>query len=126
ADESIFLREHLRGCRKYLRTQCLGRLCRREYREMIGETVTEARRLMSIAQTGAEGWRFDLAEAPERFAATYGAAERTLAAWRRLEGLEGCLEAAPDAGKAAAYEALWLFDGFLSLLGSEVLEAPPS
>lgn len=124
ADLSIFLREHLRGCRKYFRTHCLSRLCQREYREVVGETITEARRLMSIAQIGAGGWRFDLAETPERFAAVYGMAEQTLTAWKRLEGLERCLETAPDSGKAAGYEALWLFDRFQSLLASEVLGTP--
>ena len=126
ADPSIFLREHLRGCRKYFRAHCLSRLYRREHREVVGETSIEARRLMSIAQVGTGGWEVDLPRAPERFAEIHGGAEQAFASWKRLEDLAGCLESAPDAGEAAGYKAVWLFDRFMKLLAAEVLGDLPS
>jgi hypothetical protein len=124
ARPAVFLREHLRGCQRYFRPHYLKLLFERQYRNVVMETVREARRTMSIALVGDGGWQVDLAEVPERYTARFGGA-RTSAVWRRLEALEECREAAPEAVEDAAYEACWLLERFLKLLASEALEDPP-
>jgi hypothetical protein len=125
ARPDIFLRDQLRGCRKFFRTHVIKLLYEREYRKVVTEVVHEARRSMSIALQAADGWRVDLAEVPDRYAARFGTA-RGVEGWRRLVTLAEGLETTPEADlETAAYEACWLFEGFLKGIASEALESPP-
>jgi hypothetical protein len=118
AQPSLFLREHLRGCRHYFRAHYLQLLLKESYRELVREILEEARRLMSTALMGdLGGWRIDLAEVHERFLTWHGTAE----AAEVVGGLAGFARRLSDPAavlkKEDAYSVTWLFERLLDLLG---------
>ncbi len=119
ADPGLFLRAHIRACRRFFRSHAiLALLVRRRYQTLVEEIAGEARRLMSIALAGDEGWKVDLAEVPACFAARYGSGEAgdAMAVWERLAALEA---GAAAVSREQAEEAGWLFERFLALLDRE-------
>lgn len=113
----LFLQEHLRGCRHYFRVHYLKRLQEKAYREVVGEVLEEARRLMSTALMGeGGGWQIDLADVPRRFSLWHGTAEaaevvgRLEIFARRLHDPTATLQ------KSDAFAVTWLFERLLDLL----------
>lgn len=118
ARPGLFLREHLRGCRHFFRVHYLKRLLEKTYRELVVETLEEARRLMSTALMGDRGgWQIDLAKVPQRFVVWHGtaeAAEVTGKLWAFAQRLSD-----PTAAfqKEDACEVVRLFERLQDLLG---------
>jgi HEPN domain-containing protein len=117
AQPRLFLQEHLRGCRHYFRGHYLQRLLEKAHRELVGEILAEARRLMSTALMGERGgWQIDLADVPQRFSIWRGTAE----AAEVVEGLETFAQRLSDPTaaleEADAYEVVRLFERLLDLV----------
>jgi hypothetical protein len=116
ADPGLFLRAHIRACRRFFRSHAiLALLVRRRHQALVEEIAAESRRLMSIALAGDQGWEVDLDGVPACFAARYGIGE-AMAVWERLAVLEA---GAAEASREQAEEAGWLFERFLTLLERE-------
>jgi hypothetical protein len=119
AKPRLFLQEHLRGCRHYFRGHYLKRLLEKAYRQLVRETLNEARRLMSTALMREGGWRIELADVPRRFAIWHGTAAATEVAKgvetfsRRLSDPTAALQ------EADAWEVTRLFERLLDLLAEE-------
>ena len=117
AQPRLFLQEHIRGCRHYFRIHYLQRLLQKAYRELVGEILEEARRLMSTALMGDRGgWQIDLKEVPQRFLIWHGTAE----AAGIIGGLEAFARRLSDPAAALqkedAFAATRLFERLLDLL----------
>jgi len=114
SDHRVLLDNHLEACMGHLRPHgLLTRLANKDYLVLIDELDKQFRYLMSTALLAHGVWDIQIESLPDQFT-HYFANEPATKTWRSFHALRSNLAAKDaEACRAAAFEAVWLFECFL-------------